>query len=82
MHQNDPRPNAGMCVAFFIISVTGAVVFFTAADWPVGLLFVGLALIYLSSHRAELLDRRDAPAVARSREERRSSGCPGWMPRL
>lgn len=54
MHQHDPRPNAGMCVAFFIISVTGAVVFFTAADWPVGLLFVGLALIYLSDFFAAI----------------------------
>jgi hypothetical protein len=46
MKQNDPRPNAGMSVAFFILSVTGAAVFFTAGDWPVGTLFVGLALVY------------------------------------
>jgi hypothetical protein len=45
---NDSRANAGMCVGFFIISVIGAVVFFVAGDWPVGLLFVGLALIYVS----------------------------------
>lgn len=54
LHQNDARPNAGMCVAFFIISVTGAAVFFTAADWPVGLLFIGLALIYLSDFFASI----------------------------
>ncbi|UUT35603.1 hypothetical protein [Microbacterium elymi] len=51
---NDPRPNAGMCVAFFIISVVGLVVFFVAGDWPVGLLFVGLALIYLSDFFAAI----------------------------
>jgi hypothetical protein len=54
MHRHDARPNAGMCVAFFIISVTGAIVFFTAADWPVGLLFVGLALIYVSDFFAAI----------------------------
>ncbi|WP_022900495.1 hypothetical protein [Humibacter albus] len=51
---NDPRPNAGMCVAFFIISVVGLVVFFVAGDWPVGLLFVGLALIYASDFFAAI----------------------------
>ncbi|GAB3610034.1 hypothetical protein GCM10027414_21590 [Humibacter ginsengiterrae] len=50
----DPRPNAGMCVAFFIISVTGLIVFFAAGDWAVGLLFVGLALIYASDFFAAL----------------------------
>lgn len=51
---NDPRPNAGMCVAFFIISIVGLVVFFVAGDWAVGLLFVGLALIYLSDFFAAI----------------------------
>lgn len=51
---NDARPNAGMCVAFFIISVVGMVVFFVAGDWPVGLLFLGLALIYLSDFFASI----------------------------
>lgn len=54
MHGNDPRPNAGMCVAFFIISVTGLVVFFVVGDWPVGLLFLGLALIYASDFFAAI----------------------------
>jgi hypothetical protein len=54
MHQNDPRPNAGMSVAFFILSVTGLSVFFTAGDWPVGLLFVGLALVYLADFFASI----------------------------
>jgi len=54
---HDPRPNAGMCVAFFIISVVGLVVFFVAGDWPVGLLFLGLALIYLSDFFAAIGQR-------------------------
>ncbi|NVM93703.1 hypothetical protein [Arthrobacter wenxiniae] len=44
----DPRTNAGMSVAYTIISVLGIVVFFAVGDWPVGLLFVGLTLIYIS----------------------------------
>jgi hypothetical protein len=51
---NDPRPNAGMTVAFFIISVVGLVVFFVSGDWAVGLLFVGLALIYASDFFAAI----------------------------
>lgn len=54
LHQHDARPNAGMCVAFFILSVTGAGVFFGAGDWPVGLLFIGLALVYLADFFAAI----------------------------
>jgi hypothetical protein len=54
MKGNDPRPNAGMTVAFFIISVVGAIVFFVAGDWPVGLLFIGLSLIYFSDFFASI----------------------------
>ncbi|HEY9474518.1 MAG TPA: hypothetical protein VIS06_11805 [Mycobacteriales bacterium] len=45
---NDSRPNAGMSVAFTVLSVLGAIVFFKAGGWPVGLLFVGLALVYVA----------------------------------
>jgi hypothetical protein len=45
---NDVRPNAGMSVAFIVISVLGAVVFFHAGAWPVGLLFVGLTAVYIA----------------------------------
>jgi hypothetical protein len=45
---NDPRPNAGMSIAFTIISALGATVFFHAGDWPVGLLFIGLAAVYVT----------------------------------
>lgn len=52
--RSDPRPNAGMCVAYFMISVVGAIVFFAVGDWPVGLLFIGLSLIYLSDFFASI----------------------------
>jgi hypothetical protein len=52
--RSDPRPNMGMSVAFTIISVLGLVVFFKAGDWPVGLLFCGLALIYISDFFASI----------------------------
>jgi hypothetical protein len=45
---NDPRPNAGMSVAYMVISAMGATVFFKVHDWPVGLVFVGLFAVYLS----------------------------------
>ncbi|MFD3583206.1 hypothetical protein [Streptomyces sp. NPDC058683] len=44
---NEARTNAGMCVAYMVISAMGATVFFKVGDWPVGLLFVGLFVIYL-----------------------------------
>jgi hypothetical protein len=43
---NDPRPNAGMSVAFMVVSAMGATVFFRVGDWPVGLLFLGLFAVY------------------------------------
>ncbi len=51
---NDPRTNAGMCVAFMVISAMGATVFFKVADWPVGLLFLGLFAIYFSDFFAAI----------------------------
>jgi hypothetical protein len=44
---DDPRPNAGMSVAFTVLSALGITVFFHAGDWPVGLLFVGLLGVYV-----------------------------------
>jgi hypothetical protein len=45
---NDPRPNAGMSVAYTILSVLGIWVFFAAGGWPVGLLFIGLTAVYVT----------------------------------
>jgi hypothetical protein len=44
---NDARPNAGMSIAFTVMSALGATVFFHGGDWPVGLLFIGLAGVYV-----------------------------------
>jgi hypothetical protein len=43
---NDPRPNAGLAVAYMVISAAGATVFFKVADWPVGLVFLALFAVY------------------------------------
>jgi hypothetical protein len=45
---NDPRTDAGRCVAFMVISAMGATVFFKVADWPAGLFFLGLFAICFS----------------------------------
>ncbi|MEU4091788.1 hypothetical protein [Streptomyces sp. NPDC026673] len=45
---NDARVNAGVAVAYMVLSALGATVFFGATDWPVGLVFIGLFLVYLS----------------------------------
>ncbi|MEU9153575.1 hypothetical protein AB0D59_24185 [Streptomyces sp. NPDC048417] len=43
---NEARTNAGMCVAYMVISAMGSTVFFKVGDWPVGLLFLALFVIY------------------------------------
>ncbi len=48
MKGGDARPSAFMAFAFLLISILGAMVFFIASDWPVGVLFLGLCAIYLS----------------------------------
>ncbi|HET7388477.1 MAG TPA: hypothetical protein VFJ19_17625 [Nocardioidaceae bacterium] len=45
---NDGRPNAGMSVAFTILSALGAWVFFAVGGWTVGILFIGLSFVYIS----------------------------------
>ncbi|GIF73383.1 hypothetical protein [Asanoa siamensis] len=44
----DARPNGFMSIPFVIISVLGATVFFLAGGWPLGVLFIGLALVYIA----------------------------------
>jgi hypothetical protein len=41
-------PDAWMAIAFFLLSVLGIIVFLGAGDIPVVVVFVGLALIYLT----------------------------------
>jgi hypothetical protein len=37
-----------MSIPFIIVSVLGLTVFFDAGDWPLGLLFSGLAAVYVA----------------------------------
>jgi len=39
-------PNGYMCIAFFLVSILGLIVFASIGDTPVALLFVGLSLVY------------------------------------
>jgi hypothetical protein len=48
LHSADPRPNGFMSIPFIIVSVLGLTVFFDAGDWPLGLLFSGLAAVYVA----------------------------------
>ena len=48
MHGADARPNGYMSIAFIVISILGLTVFFRAGAWPVGVLFLGLALVYIA----------------------------------
>jgi hypothetical protein len=50
----DPRPNGFMAISFIVISLLGAVVFFRAADAPVGVLFLLLTGVYVSELFASL----------------------------
>ena len=45
---NDVRPTGLMSIAFVVISVLGAFVFYSAGAWPVGVLFTGLICVYVS----------------------------------
>ena len=68
----DPRPNGFMSIAFTLISILGAIVFFKASDAPVGGLFIGLTCIYVSDFFASLfvaVPRRGVTA-----EEQRRGG--------
>jgi hypothetical protein len=46
LHGVDPRINAGMSIAFILISILGIIVFFNSQDHPVGGLFIGLTCVY------------------------------------
>ena len=51
---DDPRPNAGLSVAYLVLSAMGATVFFSVGDWPVGLVFTGLLAVYVSEFFASI----------------------------
>lgn len=54
MRRGDPRVNMGMAVAFLLISILGAMVFFNVGDAPVGGLFLGLVGVYIAELFANL----------------------------
>ncbi|TRM87199.1 hypothetical protein DJ521_04045, partial [Sulfolobus sp. E3] len=51
----DARVDGYMAIAFLWISIIGATVFFIARDFPVMILFILLALVYISDIPASLL---------------------------
>ena len=59
----DPRPNEFLAIAFIVISALGVTVFFTADDWAVGLVFVGLTCVYVSELFAGFFSRHPDPAA-------------------
>ena len=62
----DARANIGMTIAFLLISILGIIVFFTAADHPVGGLFIGLTCVYFAEFFATL--GPDYPRLSRPGE--------------
>lgn len=54
------RPDGWMAIPFALISILGMLIFFSAGDAPVAILFIGLALIYLTELPARFLDSAGA----------------------
>lgn len=52
--RSEPRVNLGMAIGFLAISALGTAVFLGAHDTPVGLIFIGLVLVYISDIFASL----------------------------
>jgi len=61
MKGTDVRVNLGMAFAFLLISILGTIVFFGAHDWPVGVLFIGLIVVYVTDFAASL--KPDRPGL-------------------
>jgi hypothetical protein len=66
LREADARVNAGMCIAFLLISILGIIVFFNVHDAPVGGVFIGLACVYVTEFFASL--RIDLPTVGPAAE--------------
>lgn len=62
----DPRANLGMALGFLAISILGMMVFFGAGDGPVGILFLGLTLVYVSDIFVSL--KPDLPGIGAAAE--------------
>lgn len=63
MKQTDVRVNLGMAIAFLLISILGAIVFYKSHDWPVGTLFIGLICVYVTDFFASL--KPDFPGLGK-----------------
>jgi hypothetical protein len=78
----DPRPNAFMSVSFIFLSVLGIIVFFRAHDNPVGGLFIGLTLVYVSDFFASLFitvpAAPSAPVVASASPRPKHAALSEW----
>jgi hypothetical protein len=62
---NDVGPTGLMSIGFTLISILGMVVFFSVGGWPVGVLFTGLTLVYISEFLASFrIGARATPAGA------------------
>lgn len=61
LREADARVNAGMTIAFLLISILGIIVFFKVGDDPVGGLFIGLACVYFVDFFASL--KTDLPRL-------------------
>jgi hypothetical protein len=66
LREADARVNAGMCIAFLLISILGIIVFFNVHDAPVGGVFIGLACVYVTEFFASL--KIDLPTVGAAAE--------------
>jgi hypothetical protein len=66
LREADARVNAGMCIAFLLISILGIIVFFKVGDAPVGGVFIGLACVYVTEFFASL--KIDLPTVGAAAE--------------
>lgn len=53
---SDPAPDGWMAIPFLFISILGMLIFFIAGDVPVGILFIGLSLIYITEIPARFLN--------------------------
>jgi hypothetical protein len=77
---NDVRPTGLMSIAFTLISILGAWVFFEADAWPVGVLFLGLTGVYVSEFFASFkigVRTRPAPGGATTGAVDTAGGGPG-----
>jgi hypothetical protein len=77
LREADARVNAGMSIAFLLISILGIIVFFKVGDAPVGGVFIGLTCVYVTEFLASL--KTDLPKAGEAGKGRwaSSASAPG-----